>query len=138
MKHSLVAPLWVAADEVPTWHAAEIVPGLFMGGTPDHDVVHHPAIQRYDTGSGGPYEAVVTLYAWAQPVSWGGRGTALRLRVLILAGYDAADAIRLIRERRSPWALRNNAFVDWLLTDGSALMAPYRAGSGNQRVGLVV
>ncbi|MFJ7969587.1 protein phosphatase [Streptomyces sp. NPDC096324] len=33
---------------------------------------------------------------------------------LILAGHGADDAIRLIRARRSPWALHNELFVEYL------------------------
>ncbi|MFJ3666388.1 dual specificity protein phosphatase family protein [Streptomyces sp. NPDC090106] len=33
---------------------------------------------------------------------------------LIRAGYSAEEAIRLIRSRRSPWALHNDLFVDYL------------------------
>ncbi|MEV2197712.1 dual specificity protein phosphatase family protein [Streptomyces phaeochromogenes] len=35
---------------------------------------------------------------------------------LIRAGSTAEDAIRLIRSRRSPWALHNELFVDYLHT----------------------
>ncbi|MFE2824400.1 dual specificity protein phosphatase family protein [Streptomyces sp. NPDC059271] len=33
---------------------------------------------------------------------------------LVLAGHSADDAIRLIRARRSPWALHNQLFVEYL------------------------
>jgi protein-tyrosine phosphatase len=33
---------------------------------------------------------------------------------LTLAGHSAEDAIRLIRARRSPWALHNDLFVEYL------------------------
>ncbi len=33
---------------------------------------------------------------------------------LVLAGHAADDAIRLIRARRSPWALHNELFVEYL------------------------
>lgn len=35
---------------------------------------------------------------------------------LALSGYTADDAIRLIRARRSPWALHNQLFVEYLRT----------------------
>ncbi|MDQ1036156.1 protein-tyrosine phosphatase [Streptomyces sp. V3I8] len=35
---------------------------------------------------------------------------------LVLAGYSADEAIRLIRVRRSPWALHNELFVEYLRT----------------------
>jgi hypothetical protein len=132
-----------------------------MGGTADHDVVHIGTLRRFDLDEPRPFDAVVTLHAWAQPVSWeveelrygfadgdlaaadvvrvvraakwawqrwrsgdrvlircqaglnrSGLVTAL---VLMQEGLPAREAIRMIRERRSPWALCNNAFVDWLI-----------------------
>lgn len=35
---------------------------------------------------------------------------------LVLAGHPADEAIRLIRARRSPWALHNELFVEYLRT----------------------
>ena len=125
-------------------------------------------------GSGArPFDAVVTLYAWARPVSWqvaelrygfgdgaldtvdlerivaaavwaharwaagdrvlvrcqaglnrSGLVTAL---VLMLAGWEPADAVRQLRVARSPHALCNAAFVAWLLRDAGAWLGPYRA-----------
>lgn len=172
MDHDLAAPRWVATDEVPSWHGSEILPGLFMGGTADRDVVQVATRRRYDFAEPRPYEAVVTLYAWAQPVSWeveelrygfgdgdiGGvdldrllraavwawrrwrsgdrvlircqaglnRSGLVTALILLLDGYDARDAIRLIRERRSSWALCNNDFVEWLLAQAASLVAPHR------------
>src|SRR3954451_8554225 len=70
MDHDLSAPSWVARGEAPTWHASEILPGLFMGGTADQDVVSVAAERRFVHDEPRPFDAVVTLYAWAQPVSW--------------------------------------------------------------------
>jgi protein-tyrosine phosphatase len=49
--------------------------------------------------------------------------------VLMLDGYGARDALGLIRERRSPFALCNDAFVDWLLTQAADALdvSPARA-----------
>ena len=46
----------------------EIAPNLFMGGTDDMDVIHFPAknITRNDL----PFDAIVTMYAYAQPADW--------------------------------------------------------------------
>lgn len=66
----LAAPRWVCGEEVPHWHGSEILSGLFMGGSADRDVVQVAARRRYDLGEPRPYHAVVTLYAWAPPVSW--------------------------------------------------------------------
>jgi len=43
--------------------------------------------------------------------------------VLMLAGHTAHDAIALIRERRSPWALCNDAFVRWLTEEAEHRLA---------------
>src|SRR3954452_20248123 len=63
------SPYTIPTSDVPSWRASEIVPGLFQGGTDDADVVQ---VAQAGSGFGGnrPYDAVVTLYAWAQPVPW--------------------------------------------------------------------
>ncbi|MBD0689230.1 protein phosphatase [Streptomyces sp. CBMA123] len=45
-------------------------------------------------------------------------------QALVGLGHDPAEAVRLIRERRSPWALNNPVFVDYLNTglDVAALL----------------
>ena len=47
---------------------SEIAPNLFMGGTADEDVIHYPATNRPRTDM--PFDAIVTMYAWAQPADW--------------------------------------------------------------------
>ena len=47
---------------------SEIAPNLFMGGTDDADVIHYPASNRARTDM--PFDAIVTMYAWAQPADW--------------------------------------------------------------------
>lgn len=169
--NTAAAPRRVHPDEVPSWQADVILPGLFMGGTADQDVTMIAA-QRTDFGDTKTYDAVVTLYAWAQPVGWeveelrygfgdgamrhvnvdrllrlatwawehwksgdqvlircqaglnrSGLVTAL---VLLLEGYEPAEAIQLIRNRRSPWALCNHAFVSWLHDEGPRLTGALR------------
>ena len=41
----------------------------------------------------------------------------------MLAGRTAQDAIRLVRERRSAYALFNPDFVDWLIDRAPAALA---------------
>ncbi len=118
------------------------------------------------TASG--FDAVLTLFAWAQPFGWGveelrygfmdahprhadmtrvveaarwahqrwasgqqvlircqaglNRSGLLTALVLMLAGLDAADAIDLIRAKRSEIALFNDDFVDWLLTEAAGAL----------------
>jgi hypothetical protein len=43
--------------------------------------------------------------------------------VLMLDGWTARDAIRVIRERRAEVALVNDDFVDWLISDAAAALA---------------
>lgn len=44
------------------------------------------------------------------------RSSLVAARALMLAGSTASDAIALLRERRSPACLCNNAFESWLLS----------------------
>ncbi len=46
-----------------------IAPNLYQGGTDDLDVVHLPVTnnrKRIDL----PFDAIVTMYAWARPADW--------------------------------------------------------------------
>jgi hypothetical protein len=69
MTQPAFAPRWVESHEVPAWQADEILPGLFMGGTADDDVIFVPA-QRVEPDDIKQYDAVVTLYGWATPATW--------------------------------------------------------------------
>jgi len=153
----------------PAYAPSEILPGLWQGGTEDHDVIGSPKSQtHYDRGY--PFDVVVTLYADAQPVPWhveelrfgfydaglapeaAQRAIALArhahsrwhegARVLIrcqagvnrsglvtaltlmLAGYDATDAIALMRAQRSPAVLSNTFFVEWLVSQAPVMLTP--------------
>ena len=138
---------------------SEILPGLFMGGTADNDVVDVAKPLR-NLNEVQEFDSVVTCYSWAQPMSWyvhenrfgfadgpmdektfakvdelaswlhaewkSGRRCLSRCQaglnrsgilislVLQKEGYSADDAITLIREKRSPNALFNTDFVQWL------------------------
>jgi hypothetical protein len=157
--------------EYPSWRADEILPGLFMGGTHDDRTVADP-MPLGNLGGRREYDAVVTLYAWAQPVDWeveelrygfgdgalhgedltrvlraaawaherwhagdrvmircqaglnrSGLVTAL---VLVMDGWDPAEAILHIRAQRSPHALFNNHFVRWLVAEAAGAVASMR------------
>ena len=146
--------------DYPSWAADEILPGLFMGGTHDDATVADP-MPLGGLGGWREFDAVVTLYAWAQPVAWeieelrygfgdgaldgadlgrilraarwaherwqsgdrvlircqaglnrSGLVTAL---VLVLDGWDPAEAVRHLRASRSPHVLFNDHFVRWLV-----------------------
>ena len=40
----------------------------------------------------------------------------------MLAGYEPAAAIELIREQRSPAVLSNNDFVRWLMSEAAEML----------------
>ena len=172
--NELFAPQWHEESFYPKDLYSEILPGLYMGGTADDDTVDY-AVDAPGLNYQAPFEAVVTLYAWANPFSWGveelryGFGDAdmsyvdidrvLRIaqwavdrwsegeRVLIrcqaglnrsglitaltlmLAGYEAAEAIQLIRSKRSQHALFNSHFVQWLTTEAPAHVRALRGPS---------
>lgn len=51
---------------------SEILPGLWLGGTADWDTIDIPVVDINDDReiTTEKFDAVVTLYAWAQPVDW--------------------------------------------------------------------
>jgi hypothetical protein len=66
----LFAPRWHSDDQYPTAPYAEILPGLYMGGTADDQTVDYPQALP-DLSDPKIFDAVVTLYSWAQPMGWG-------------------------------------------------------------------
>ena len=54
-------------DYLPLY--SEILPGLFMGGTADQDVVDIAKPLR-NLNEVQKFDSVVTAYSWAQPMSW--------------------------------------------------------------------
>ena len=158
------APQWISDDQLPRQIHSEILPGLFQGGTHDDGWVNTraPLLNGDDTSG---FDAVLTLFAWAQPFGWGveelrygfadahprhadmsrvveaarwayqrwssgqqvlircqaglNRSGLLTALVLMLAGWEAEEAIRLIRAKRSTVALFNDDFVDWLIDDAA-------------------
>ncbi len=59
-----------------------IAPNLFQGGTDDLDVIHLPVTNnrpRTDL----PFDAIVTMYAWARPADW-------KIQEFRYGVYDAA------------------------------------------------
>jgi len=167
-----------ATDEWPEYEPHEILPGLFQGGTHDHEAIGYPTpIGHYDrlghqshlTGNRYPFDLVVTLYADAQPAPWGvqetrfgfpdgplqahdikrvvaiatdthrhwQRGETVLIRcqagvnrsglltalVLIIEGFEPAQAIELIRAKRSPFVLSNEHFEEWLLSHATDHLA---------------
>ena len=54
----------------PTSLYSEIAPNLFMGGTADEDVIHQ-AVAYNKARTDLPFDAIITMYAWANPADWG-------------------------------------------------------------------
>ena len=88
------APDWGAAHGISElW--TEIVPGLWVGGTADNDIVTIPrrtAPNGYPAGGDASitkedFDSVCTLYAWARPADWG----VLELRAPFYDGVIQAE-----------------------------------------------
>ena len=56
-------------SDQPTTLYSEIAPNLFMGGTADEDVIHEAAPYN-KTRIDLPFDAIITMYAWARPADW--------------------------------------------------------------------
>lgn len=87
-----------ADGDYPSWQADEILPGLFMGGTCDDATIDYPA-RLNGFGVARDYDAVVTLYASAQPVDW----EVEELRYGFGDGVFGGDDITRVR-RAAEWA----------------------------------
>lgn len=94
----------------PAYAPSEILPGLWQGGTEDHDVVGSPRPDgHYERGY--PFDVVVTLYADAQPVPW-------HVEELRFGYYDAAlteeatkRAVWIARYAHSRWLAGNRVLI---------------------------
>jgi hypothetical protein len=154
-------------DGLPTTRWSEIAPGLWMGGSPE---LGEPSSEL-------PFDAVVTLYAFAPPASWlveelrygfydgpmdlvdvprvlrtsawaferwrAGDRVLIRCQaglnrsglvsalVLMAGGLSPAQAIDLIRERRSSYALCNGSFEAWLRDQDSTVCTVKSQGASD-------
>ena len=68
----------------PTSLYSEIAPNLFMGGTADEDVIHQAVAYNKDR-TDLPFNAIITMYAWANPADW-------RVQEFRYGIYDSAIA----------------------------------------------
>ena len=48
---------------------SNIYQNLFMGGTADEDVIHYGQ-RNFGPRTDLPFDAIVTMYAWARPADW--------------------------------------------------------------------
>lgn len=104
------------ADETwPEYAPDEILPGLFQGGTEDHEVIGRPASAHHyarlgstgdASGAGAcafPFDVVVTLYADAQPAPWGVQEVRYGFADGSLSALDARRAVELAKFAHSAW-----------------------------------
>jgi hypothetical protein len=110
--------LWHQPPYAPT----EIVPGLYQGGTEDHDVLSRGGHDFRLRGT-YPFDTVITLYASAQPVPWGVEELRFGFLDSTLGIGEACTVIRAARF----------AFTRWL--DGADVLI--RCQAGMNRSGLV-
>lgn len=65
---------YAPAHEIDDWDFplhSEILPGLWVGGTDDMDTIEYSGNPHADKAiTKKDFDAVVTLYAWANPVDW--------------------------------------------------------------------
>jgi hypothetical protein len=124
MDTGAAAPRWPGKDDPPSWHPSEIRPGLFMSGTDDREQIDVPAPLVETFGDDRPFDAVVTLYAWAQPVTW----EVEELRYGFGdAEIDTVDVSRVVRTSMWAWERWRN---------GDRVLI--RCQAGLNRAGLVV
>lgn len=98
-----------AEDDWPAYTPDEILPGLFQGGTEDHEVVGYPTpkhhYERMYPGSTPTYQfdVVITLYADAQPAPWGVHEVRYGFPDGPLRDQDLQKAIRIAQEAHGQW-----------------------------------
>jgi hypothetical protein len=66
---NLYSPQWVSTEHLPKDLYSEILPGLFMGGTHDDDVIDVQCSKKHLIAK-SKFDAVITMYASAKPVDW--------------------------------------------------------------------
>ena len=98
----LYAPQWVSADQEPKELHTEILPGFFMGGTADDDTIDYAKpLSTFEHGL--PYDAVVTLYSWAQPMPWGIEELRYGFADATMSHVDEARLHRIVEWAYDRW-----------------------------------
>jgi Dual specificity phosphatase, catalytic domain len=109
-----------ADDTWPDYAPDEVLPGLFQGGTEDHEVIGYPAADHHYARIGGrgrlsgaafPFDVVVTLYADAQPAPWGVREHRYGFADGSLSAGDAAVVVDLARTAHAAWRSGSRVLV---------------------------
>lgn len=96
-------------DTWPDVTPDEIVPGLFQGGTEDHDVVMVGSRQRLRGEY--PFDVVVTLYADANPAPWGVEEMRFGFYDSDLSASDAQRVVRVARAAHHRWASGDQVLI---------------------------
>jgi protein-tyrosine phosphatase len=118
--YDVVVTLYASAQPAP-WGVEELRYGFMDSALEGPDIARviraaRYAYQRWTDGD-------TVLIRCQAGMNRSGLVTAL---VLVMAGLSPAQAIALIRERRSSGALFNDHFVRWLLEDGESAAATAR------------
>ena len=100
---ALYAPQWVSRKDLPQNDFDEILPGLIMGGTQDGDTVDFAAELPYGLGN-HTFDAVATLYAWAQPMGWGVEEMRLGIYDSEMDPAFISNVMRLARWTHERWS----------------------------------
>lgn len=111
-----------ADDTWPDYAPDEVLPGLFQGGTEDHEVIGYPAADHHysridgwrgvsDSSTAFPFDVVVTLYGDAQPAPWGVREHRYGFADGSLSATDAAVVIDLARTAHAAWRSGSRVLV---------------------------
>lgn len=100
--NDLFAPRWHSDDQYPTELFAEILPGLFMGGTADDETVNYP-MPLPELGDLCQFDAVVTLYSFAQPMGWGVEEMRYGFADASVEHFDTERLLRVSRWAFERW-----------------------------------
>jgi hypothetical protein len=105
----LEAPV-VRGIAYPSWRADEILPRLYMGGTQHQATVAEPMPLQV-LGARRQYDAVATLYAWAQPVGWEVEELRYGFADGALGTADTARVVRAARWVHARWQAGDRVLV---------------------------
>ena len=121
--YDVIVTLYASAQPAP-WGVEELRFGFMDSALegPDIERVVRAARFAYQRWTAGD----TVLIRCQAGMNRSGLVTAL---VLVMAGLSPAQAVTLIRERRSSGALFNEHFVQWLLAHGRDAVAASRVGS---------
>ena len=99
---NLSAPRWHSDNQYPTEPFAEILPGLYMGGTAD-DATVNVSMPLQGLGDSNLFDAVVTLYSWAQPMGWGVEEMRYGFADASVEHFDTERLLRVSRWAYERW-----------------------------------